>query len=186
MCTRGCLRPPGRVAHTFVWPLNPKTEGDQHPPLCPPLGASGTERHGCKATAWRLWDLTLTLTINLTYNPPSTPNSLDLTKSTIDPHAGMCLPFSTAWNSQHCCRFGPGDVPRPNPNPSYVSFPMGTQFPSVTRARTRGRELVQKYLAWKLEHHHAISKERLQLHERTPEACPQASHYICVALHPKY
>ena len=62
---------------------------------------------------------------------------------------------------------------------------MGTQFQSLTTARTRVGESVQKYSAWNLEHHHVISKVRLQVHERIPEVYPKGGPYICLALEPK-
>ena len=39
------LRPNRPVAHRVVWPWNPKTSPDRHPPLCPQLSPSGRQVH---------------------------------------------------------------------------------------------------------------------------------------------
>ena len=98
---------------------------------------------------------------NPNHDPQPTHNPIYHTNPDPQPH--MCPHVSLPWISQHWCRFGPGDMPGPNCNSSEDSLPMGTQFKSLTTARTQVRESVQIYSAWNREHHHVISKARPQL-----------------------
>ena len=150
------------MAHKFLWPLNPKNNPDQNPPLCTPLIPSGRQLLGCGVSVWS--HLGPNPNRNPIYIPQPTPNSIYLTESTIDPQLPICPHLSPPWNLQHWCGFSPEDVFGPNPYPSEGSFLMKTQFQSLTTARTWVQESVQKYSAWNLENHHVICKVRLQLH----------------------
>ena len=71
-CTRGFLRPAQRIDHIIVRPWKPKTNPDQHRPLCPQLRPSGRQLHCCGFSAWSL----LGPNPNHNHNPQPNPNTI--------------------------------------------------------------------------------------------------------------
>ena len=65
-CPRGFLWPALPWNHRLLWRLQPKSDPDRHPPLCPPLSPSRRHCPAVGSAPGTSWDLTLTL------NPPRT------------------------------------------------------------------------------------------------------------------
>ena len=161
MCGRGSQR--GILTGTVPCALNSALPGDH----CPAVGsASGTS-----------WDLIITLTLPRT---GTVPRNLSLPLSLI-----LHLNRSLAWILTSALReitrlelLWPGDIPGPNPNPSYSSPLMGTQFQRRTASRAWGPEAVQADSARNLEAHHVFSQARLQLPRglRTPPRPREEQH----------
>ena len=82
--TRRFLSPTRRVAHTFDWPWNQKTNPDRHPPLCTPLKPSGRQLLCCGFSTWSL------LGHNPNLNPHPTPDPIYHNNSKTDPEPRMC------------------------------------------------------------------------------------------------
>ena len=152
-CPRGFLWPALPGNHRLLWRLQPKADPDRHPPLGPPLSPSRRHCPAGGSAPGTSWDLTLTL------NPPRTgtrhrnlslPRTLTLHLSRL---VAWALAAALEGLSRDQSRFGPGDVPGPNPNPSYGRLPVRTQFQRVTPPRAWGPEAVQAHSAWNLEAH---------------------------------
>ena len=138
-------------AHRRAWPWQPKTDPDRHPPLRPPLSPSGRLLPCCAFGAWSLLG----------------PNPNPIPTRNWEPSPNLRLPRTLTLNlgrrvagaltlalegiSRDPSRFGPGDVPGPNPNPSYGCLPVRTQFQRVTTPRAWGPEAVQAHSAWNPE-----------------------------------
>ena len=150
-CPRGFLWPALPWNHRLLWRLQPKSDPDRHPPLCPPLSPSRRHCPAVGSAPGTSWDLTLTL------NPPRTgtrhrnlslPRTLTLHLSRL---VAWALTAALEGISRDQSRFGPGDVPGPNPNPSYGCLPVQTQFQRVTTPRAWDPEAVQAHSAWNPE-----------------------------------
>ena len=156
---------------------------DRHCPLCPQLTNSGRKLFCCGFGTWSLQGPTLTLTLTL-LRTGNLHQNLSLTH-TLTLHFSRLVHaphFSPRGRSRDRSRFGPGDVPGGNPNPSYGSLPMGTQFQRLKTPRAWDTEAVHADSAWNLEAHHVVSQAWLQLHERIPEASSTRGRSTCVGL----
>ena len=96
------------VAHRVVWPWKPKTNPDQHPPLCPQLSLPGRQMQCCGFSAWSLLGPNPNPTPN--QNPQPKPNLISKPNPASEPPSGMGPHFSPRGRSQDWSRFGPGDV----------------------------------------------------------------------------
>ena len=109
---RGILRPPQKGAYRRVWPWQPKRDSDLHrhlyPQLSPAVGSAlGASRYP-----------TVTLTLPRTRVTPPKPKPASIPNPAFEPPSGMGPHFSPRERARDRSRFGPGDVPGPNPNPS--------------------------------------------------------------------
>ena len=104
-------------AHGRMWPWQPKSDHYRHRPLGPQLSPS---ERPAGALLWvRRWSL-LGPNTNPTpkRDPPLKPKPASNPNPGGEPPSGMGPHFSPRGRSRDRSRFGPGDVPGPNPNPS--------------------------------------------------------------------
>ena len=71
--------------------------------------------------------------------------------------------FSPRGRSRDGSRFGPGEVPGPNPNPSLDCLLIGTHFQGLTASRAWGPDAVQADLERNLDAHRVVSQAWLEL-----------------------
>ena len=96
--------------------LQTKTDPDRHHPFCTPLSPSGRPLPCCGFRAWSLLGPNPNPTPN-TDTPPK-PKPASNPNPAIEPPSDMDAHFSARGRSQDQSRFGPGNFPGRNPNPS--------------------------------------------------------------------
>ena len=160
---RGFRRSPRTGAYRRVWPRQQKRDPDRHRPLCPQLGPSGRPLPCCGFSAWNLLGTNPNPNPTTNRDPPPKPKPASIPNPALEQPYCMGPHFSTQGRSRDRSRFGPGDVPGPNPNASESSLLMRKKFEGLTASRAWGPKAVQADSARNLEAHHVFSKARLQL-----------------------
>ena len=173
------MRPTRPVAHTVVWPLNPKLNPDKHDPMCPPLSPSGRQLYCCGVSAWSL--------LGTKPNPNTSQNSQQIPNPISIQSLLMTCTFAWALTSTLHGDHKPGfasalvmSLDR-TLNLATVS-PHGDPIPKSETPRVWVHEVVQNHSAKNLEHHHVLSKAWLQLPKRIPETSLKGGSYVCLAL----
>ena len=115
---RGFRRPPRPREEQHVWPWQPKRDPDRHCPLCPQLSLSGRPLPCCVFGAWNHLGPNLNPNPTPNRDPPHKPKPASIPNPSFEPPSGMGPHISPRGRSLDRSRFGPGDVPGPNPNPS--------------------------------------------------------------------
>ena len=115
---RGFQRPPRPEAYTRVWPWQPKGDPDRHRPLCPQLSPAGRPLPCCAFDAWNLVGPNPNPNPTSNREPSLKPKPASIPDTAFEQPSGMGPHFSPRGRSRDRSRFGPGDVPGPNPNPS--------------------------------------------------------------------
>ena len=111
-------RPPRPREEKHVWPWQAKRDPGRHRPLCPQLSPWGRPLPYCGFGAWRRQVPHPNLKTTIIRDPLPKPKHASIPNPAFEPHTGMGSRFSPQGRSQDRRRFGSGDVPGPNPNPT--------------------------------------------------------------------
>ena len=115
---RGLRRPPRPREEQHVWPWQAKRDPDGHHHMCPQLSPSGRPLPCFGFSAWDLLGPNRNRNPTPTRDPPLKPNPASIPNPAFEPPSGMGPHFSPRGISRDRSRFGSGDVPGPNSNPS--------------------------------------------------------------------
>ena len=115
---RGLRRPPRPREEQHGWPWQPKRYPDRHRPLCPQLSPSVRPLPCCGFGAWKLLGPNRNPNPTPNRDPPPKTKPASIPNPAFEPPSGMGPHVSPRGRSRDRSRFGPGDVPGPNPNPS--------------------------------------------------------------------
>ena len=115
---RGFRRPPRTREEQDMGPWQPKRDPDQQRLLCPQLSPSGRPLPCCGFGAWNLLGPNPNPNPTPNQDPPPKPKPASIPNPAFEPLSSMGPHFSPRGISRERSRFGPGDDPEPNPNPS--------------------------------------------------------------------